>query len=337
MRAAVIVDKDGRRRLEVADDLPEPVPGEGEILVRVEAAGLNRADLAMPLRHRHGTGATGPAIAGPAIAGPAIAGNEFAGTVAALGPGADRFAPGDRVMGFGASAFAEMTAVNHRHVFPVPDGMGWRDAAALPVAVETMHDAVVTNGRLAPGESVLFLGAGSGVGIVGMQIAKAKGAARVFGASRSRDRLDRLAAFGMDDGIDVSDPGWPDRVRALTGGRGVALIVDMVSGAGVNAAMRAAAVRGRIVNVGRLGGMTGAFDFDLHALKRLDYIGVTFRTRSDEEIAAIVDRAWADLGPAIEAGAIAVPLHAAFPLEAVAEAYAEMRRDTHLGKIAILP
>ena len=327
MRAAVIVEDGGRRRLEVADDLPEPSPGEGELLVRVGAAGLNRADLVMPLRHRHGTDA----------AGPAIAGNEFAGTVAALGPGADRFAAGDRVMGFGASAFAELTTVDQRHVFPVPDGMAWETASAFPVAVETMHDAIVGNGRLAAGESVLFLGAGSGVGIVGIQIAGAKGASPVLGASRSRDRLERLAAFGMDEGIDVSDPLWPDRVQAATDGNGVDLIVDMVSGPTVNASMKAAAIRGRIVNVGRLGGMTGEFDFDLHALKRIDYVGVTFRTRSDDEIAAIVERAWADLGPSIEGGEIELPLHAAFPLERVADAYAEMRRDSHLGKIVIVP
>ena len=327
MRAATIVENSGRRQLEVMDDLPQPVPGEGELLVRVGAGGLNRADLVMPLRHRHGTDAPGPAIAG----------NEFAGTVEARGPGADRFSVGDRVMGFGASTFAELTTVNHRHAFPVPDGMDWETATAYPVAVETMHDAIVTNGRLAAGESVLFLGAGSGVGILGIQIAKAKGASVVLGASRSRDRLSRLAAFGMDDGIDVTDPGWPDRVNSLTGGKGVDLIVDMVSGPTVNAGMKAAAIRGRIVNVGRLGGKTGEFDFDLHALKRLDYIGVTFRTRSDDEIADIVDRAWADLGPQIESRAISLPVHAAFPLDAVADAYAEMRRDSHLGKIVIVP
>ena len=327
MRAAVIAERKGRRGLEVVGDLPEPEPGEGELLVRVGAAGLNRADLVMPLRHRHGADASGPAIAG----------NEFAGTVEACGPGADRFSAGDRVMGFGASAFAELTAVDHRHVFPVPGDMGWQTAAAYPVAVETMHDAIVTNGRLAAGESILFLGAGSGVGIVGIQIAKATGASLVLGASRSRDRRSRLAAFGMDEGIDVTDPGWPETVRALTGGKGVDLIVDMVSGSTVNASMKAAAIRGRIVNVGRLGGMTGEFDFNLHALKRLDYIGVTFRTRSDDEIAAIVDRAWADLGGSIETRALSLPVHAAFPLDAVADAYAEMRRDTHLGKIVIVP
>ena len=327
MRAAVIVENNGRRELEVVDDLPEPVPGEGELLVRVGAGGLNRADLVMPLRHRHGTDASGPAIAG----------NEFAGRVEARGPGADRFSVGDRVMGFGASTFAELTTVDHRHVFPVPDGMGWETATAYPVAVETMHDAIVTNGRLAAGESVLFLGAGSGVGILGIQIAKAAGASLALGASRSRDRLSRLAAFGMDEGIDVTDPDWPERVHELTGGKGADLIVDMVSGPTVNASMRAAAIRGRIVNVGRLGGKTGEFDFDLHALKRLDYIGVTFRTRSDDEIADIVDRAWADLGSLIETRTLSLPVHAAFPLDAVADAYAEMRRDAHLGKIVIVP
>jgi len=112
---------------------------------------------------------------------------------------------------------------------------------------------------------------------------------------------------------------------------------DLVVVMDVSASMKAAAVRGRIVNVGRLGGMTGEFDFNLHALKRIDYIGVTFRTRSDDEIADIVDRAWTDLGGSIESRAFSLPVHAAFPLDAVANAYAEMRGDAHLGKIVIVP
>ncbi len=326
MRAAVTIEHSGRRRLQV-ETLPDPAPGAGEILVQVRAAGLNRADLAMPLRHRHG----------PRGSGPAVAGNEFAGVVVGRGEGADRFLDGDRVMGFGANAFAELTVVDQRHVFPVPDDMEWETAATYPVAVETMHDAVVTNGRLTQGESILFLGAGSGVGIVGMQVAKAMGASPVLGASRSQERLAQLAAFGMDRGIDISDPGWPDRARSAAGGDGVDLIVDMVSGTTVNDSMNAAAIRGRIVNVGRLGGKTGAFDFDLHALKRLRYIGVTFRTRSDDEIGEIVARAWADLGPAIAKRTISLPVHAVFPLDEIAGAYSEMRRDAHLGKIVIVP
>ena len=326
MRAVIVAGQGRDRRLEFRDDLAAPAAGPGEVVVRVRAAGLNRADLAMNARHRGGA----------AAAGPPIAGNEFAGEVAELGQGVTALSVGEPVMGFGASAFAERVAVDARHVLRIPDGLDWEKAASYPTALETMHDAILTHGRLARGETVLIQGAGSGVGMLGLQIAKAMGARLVIAASRSDDRLATLAGHGADAGVNISAEDWPDRVRELTDGKGVDLIVDMVSGATINASMRAAAIRGRIVNVGRLGGMTGDFDFDLHALKRIDYIGVTFRTRTDDEIADIVAKVEADLGPLVAAREICVPVHASFPLERTAEAYAEMRKDGHLGKIVIV-
>ncbi len=325
MRAVIVAGAGKQRRLEVVSELAAPVAAPGQVLVRVRAAGLNRADLLMNARHRSETGASGPPVAG----------NEFAGEVAGLGEGVTTPSMGARVMGFGASAFAEFMVVDARHVLRVPEGMDWQTAASYPTALLTMHDAIVTNGRLVPGEAVLIQGAGSGVGILGLQIAKAKGAGLVIAASRSDERLAALAGHGADQGVNISAADWPEKIHALTDGKGVDLIVDMVSGATVGASMRAAAICGRIVNVGRLGGMTGDFDFDLHALRRIDYIGVTFRTRSDEEIADIVARAEADLGQLVAAGRIGVPIHARFPLERTADAYAAMRKDAHIGKIVI--
>ena len=326
MRGVIVAGEGRDRRLEVREDLAAPVAGSGEVVVRVRAAGLNRADLAMNARHRGDAGGDGPPIAG----------NEFAGEVAELGQGVTALSVGDRVMGFGASAFAEYTTVDARHALRIPAGMDWEKAASYPTALETMHDAIVTNGRLEKGETVLFQGAGSGVGMIGMQIVKAMGARLVIAASRSDDRLAKLAGHGADAGVNISAEDWPDRVREMTDGKGVDLIVDMVAGPTVNASMRAVAIRGRIVNVGRLGGMTGEFDFNLHALKRIDYIGVTFRTRSDEEIADIVARVEADLGRLVAAGEIGVPIHGSFPLERTADAFAEMHKDIHIGKIVIV-
>jgi NADPH2:quinone reductase len=212
--------------------------------------------------------------------------------------------------------------------------MSYVQAATLPVALQTMHDAVVTNGRLKAGESVLIQGASSGVGLMGLQIAKAMGAKLVIGSSTNAARRARLKEFGADLAIDTKDPAWPDHVLEATGGKGVDLIVDQVS-ASANQNMKAAAVKGRIVNVGRLGGAKGEFDFDRHALKRIQYIGVTFRTRSLEEVREITRRMRADLWSLVETGKLTLPIDRTFPLEEAAAALAHMRSSAHFGKIVL--
>ena len=130
-------------------------------------------------------------------------------------------------------------------------------------------------------------------------------------------------------------PGWPGQVKQATGGNGVDLIVDQVSASVANQNLEAAKVLGRIVNVGRLGGMRGEFNFDLHAAKRIDYIGVTFRTRSPEEVREIVRLMCADLWPAVESGQLSLPIEKTFPLEKIADALEMMRANGHFGKIVI--
>ena len=222
-------------------------------------------------------------------------------------------------------------------VAPVPDrNMSFAEAATLPVALQTMHDAVVTNGALRAGQSVLIQGASSGVGLMGMQIARLMGAATVFGGSTNAERRARLGEYGADLAIDTSDPAWPEAVLAATDGRGVDLIVDQVSAGVADQNMRATAILGRIVNVGRLGGASGTFDFDLHAMRRISYIGVTFRTRSVAEVREINRRMRADLGSAIEAGALRLPIDRTFPLAEVAAALEHMRANRHFGKIVLV-
>ena len=131
------------------------------------------------------------------------------------------------------------------------------------------------------------------------------------------------------------DPAWPDAVLKATGGKGVNLIVDMIAGSVINQNMKAAAILGRIVNVGRLGGAKAEFDLDLHALRRLDFIGVTFRTRSVEEVREIVRRMRTDLWDAVAAGKIGLPIDKVFPLDQAAAAQAHMRANAHFGKIAL--
>jgi len=213
--------------------------------------------------------------------------------------------------------------------------MSYEQAACFPVALQTMHNAVVSAGRLKRGETMLMQGASAGVGLMGMQIAKLMGASLVIGTSTNADRRARLHEFGCDLALDSADSSWPDQLKNATGGKGVDLIVDLVSAPVANQNLEAASILGRIVNVGRLGGMKGEFDFDKHALKRIDYIGVTFRTRTAEEVREINRRMRADLWPAIEAGKLSLPIHKSYKLADIGEALALMRANRHFGKIVI--
>jgi len=320
MKAAVVTQTGVEIR-----EVPAPVPGRNHVLVRVRACGLNRADLGVAAGHMHGS------VGGPGT----IVGMEFAGEVVEVGAEVSAVKPGDRVMCSGAGAFAELAVADWGRATPIPANMGFEQAATLPVALQTMHNALVTAGRLAAGESVLIQGARSGAGLMALQIAKHRGAALVIGSSTNAMRREKLKQFGADLAIDTTDPAWPDAVLAATEGKGVHLIIDQVSASVANANMKAARVLGRIVNVGRLGGAKGEFDYDLHALKRIAYIGVTFRTRSIEEVREINRRMRADLWGAIETGTLRLPMDRSFPLAEAAAALAHMRANAHFGKIVL--
>jgi NADPH2:quinone reductase len=232
-------------------DAPDPQPAAREVLVRVRASALNRADAIMAAGHMHGS------QGGPGT----VLGMEFAGTVEVAGAeaAAAGFAAGDRVMGSGRGAFAEFAVSDISRVTRIPDGLDFDHAATFPVALQTMHDAIVTHGALRKGQSVLIQGASSGVGIMGMQVAKFMGAALVVGTSTNAERRARLTEFGADLAIDTTNPEWPQAVQQATGGRGVDIIIDQVSGGVANQNMQAAAILGRIINVGRLGGQSAPF------------------------------------------------------------------------------
>jgi len=213
--------------------------------------------------------------------------------------------------------------------------MNFEDAATLPVALTTVHNAVVTNGALQAGQSVLIQGASSGVGLMAMQIARLKGASIVIGSSTDAARRGRLKQFGADLAVDSSDPGWVDQVLQATGGEGVDLIVDQVSGKVASQNLAAAKIKGRIVNVGRLGGTHADFNFDLHAARRISYIGVTFRTRSIEEIRDIFSEVRNDIWPAVESRQLQLPIDKVFAFDDIGKAFEHMEANKHLGKIVV--
>ena len=327
MQAIVIMSSADGGTLECRD-VPEPTPRPGELLVRVRATGLNRADLAQ----RRG------AYPRPATGGDSalnIAGLEAAGEVVGLGEGVTGFAIGDRVMAMCAGGYAEYTTIDQRLAVRVPERLSWEEAAAVPVAYMTEHDALITNARLQAGESVLVHAASSSVGVAAIQIAKLWGAQPVMGTSGVSEKLAALAAQGLDQGINYRTENFADAVLAATDGAGVDVVIDHVGGPHFHDNMRCMALRGRLVSVGRLGGKMGELDLDFLALRRLHLIGVTFRTRILAERIAVTQRCAADLLPALADGRLRPLINRVFPLREALAAQDYMASNGHIGKIVL--
>jgi NADPH2:quinone reductase len=320
MRAYVLTEEGPAFR-----DIAEPQPKPGQVLVRVGANALNRADLGMAAGHLHGNrGGVG-----------AVLGLEWAGEVVGLGEGVTDIALGERVMGTGGG-FAELVAVAASQINRLPDAnMSFEEATCYPVALSTMHNALVTAGGLRAGETVLIQGASSGVGLLGMQIARRWARRRSSAPRPTRSGAPRLGEFGADLAIDTGDPAWVQQVLDFTDGKGVDLIVDQVSGPLVTANMRATRILGRIVNVGRLGGLRSEFDADLHALRRITYTGVTFRTRTAAEVDEINRAMTADLWGHLTARRLRLPIDRVFPFEDASAALERMKANQHFGKIVL--
>lgn len=320
MRAACAVPGAGGGTVEIRD-VADPVPRAGEVLVRVRASGLNRGEIGQVKALTSGDAAP--------------LGVEFAGEVAAVGAGVTQWRAGDRVMGHGRGGQAQFTVAAARALMRVPQGLSWIEAASFPNVFMTAHDAVVTNAGLRAGESILVNAASSGIGLAAIQIAKVMGARPVIATSRSAAKVSRLGEWGVDVGIDTSTRSQVDEVMKATDKKGVDVIIDCVGGTVFEANLASLAVKGRLVNIGRLGSSTAPFDITQLWLKRLKLIGATFRTRSEEERLAVVEACARDLLPALAAGKLKWPIDRVFPLADLAKAHACMERDEHFGKIVI--
>ncbi len=327
MRAIVIVPDDRNGTLELRD-MPEPTPGPQDLLIRVRATALNRADLAQR-RGRY------PAVVTAADSGLAIGGLEAAGEVIDMGAEVDGFAVGDRVMAMCGGGYAELATIDHRLALRVPEGLSWEEAATIPVAYMTEHDALITNGQLQAGESVFVNAASSGVGVAAMQLAQLVGAQPVIGSSGVADKLQTLSDWGMDVGINYQTEDVAEAILAATQGEGVDVIIDHVGASHLDDHLRCMALKGRLVSVGRLGGGKHEIDLDFIAVRRLHLIGVTFRTRTLEERIAIAQRCGEAILPALADGRLRPCIDRVFPLHEVSEAQGYMASNAQIGKIVL--
>jgi len=304
-------------------EVAAPAPGAGEVLIRVAAAGLNRADL-LQMRGQY------PPPPGTS----SVPGLECAGVIETLGPGVDRFRVGERVMALLAGgAQAELVAAPTGQLMPVPGGLSMAEAAALPEAAVTSWTNLVVEGGLCAGETVLVTGATSGIGTFAVQLIREL-SGQAIAAARSAERLERLRDFGIEQLVPM-DATYPGRVRELTGGRGVDLVLDLVAGEWLSPSLECLAERGRLVLVGLTAGRTAAIDLGLVLRRQLRIVGSALRSRSREEKADLV-RAFSEFGlPRLADGRLRPVVDRVFPLAEAARAYACLEHERPFGKVVL--
>lgn len=313
--------KDNHATIELRD-VEALVPGAGQMLVRVRAASLNRGEFIL----NHGLHKPGA---------PKPIGIEAAGIVVACGAGVTAFKPGDRVMGRCPGAFAEYGLMDEREAMPVPARLTFEQASSIPLVFLVVHDMLVLQGRLQPGQWVLIPGVSSGVGVASLLMAKALGA-KVIGTSGSQEKLDRLLALGLDVGLRTRQPDFHDAVMKATGGNGVNLVVNTVGGSVFAECIRCMAFEGRLATVGYVDNTLKA-EIDIEALhaKRLTLFGVSNKLRSADQRAEFVPAFKAHILPLMEAGHMTPVVDRVFPFEQMEQAKAFMDANQHLGKIVL--
>ncbi|MCC6929202.1 MAG: NAD(P)H-quinone oxidoreductase [Gemmatimonadaceae bacterium] len=326
MLAAVITRPGPSDVLELRE-VPTPTPAAHDVLVRVHASALNRADLAQRVGR----------YAAPSGVPADIPGLEFAGEIAATGSDVSRWRSGDRVFGLvGGGAHAEYVVVHERTIARIPDALPWHEAAAIPEAFLTAYDAMVTQGAMRAGDFVLVHAVASGVGLAAVQVAKAWGA-RAFGTTRSADKLAIASSLGMEDGIALPDSPAPlvDAVRAWSGGNGADVVLDLVGGGYVAPSVDAAAFKGRVILVGAMGGADARFDGRQVLFKRLRLQGTTMRSRSLAERIAVADVFTSEIIPRVERGELRPVIDTVYSFALVADAHRRLESNDTTGKLIL--
>lgn len=305
---------------------PVPAPGEGEILVRVRAAGVNRPDA----NQREGRYPPPPGVTD-------VPGLEVAGEVVARGPGAERFDAGDRVCALVAGGgYAEYAAVPEPQALPVPPGLDPVVAGAIPETFFTVWTNLFDRGRLAAGERVLVHGGAGGIGTTAIQLAVAKGAT-VWTTARGEVKRAACERLGATRAIDPDVEPWADVVREETGGEGLDVILDVLGGEHLATHLGLLRTGGRVIQVSLLAGREAEIDLWAVMARRLTITGSTLRPRSVAEKGAIARGLEREVWPWIAEGRVAPPIDSTFPLEAAADAHRRLESREHVGKIVLVP
>ncbi|MEE8507251.1 MAG: NAD(P)H-quinone oxidoreductase [Kiloniellales bacterium] len=304
---------------------PVPEPGEGEVLIKVAAAGVNRPDV----MQRQGGYPPPPGASD-------IPGLEIAGAVAALGPGVTGLKAGDQVLALvTGGGYAEYCAAPAAQCLPVPKGLDLNEAAAIPETFFTVWTNVFDRGGLQAGESLLVHGGSSGIGTTAIQLAHAFGA-RVFTTAGSAEKCRACESLGAERAINYREEDFVEVVKEATGNAGVNVILDMVGGDYIQRNIKALAPDGRLCYIAFLGGSKAEVDFLPMMLKRITISGSTLRARSVEFKAEIAQNLKKNVWPLIEAGTVKPILHETFPLAEAAAAHRLMESSAHIGKIVLI-
>ena len=316
---AIAISRFGGPEVLTVVERPLPEPTRGEVRVAIRATAINRADLLQRMG----------AYPAPADAPPDVPGLEIAGEVDAVGPGVERLVIGDRVFGLlGGGGYAEAAISHERAMAKIPAGMSFEDAAAIPEAFVTAHDAMVTRAGLRSGEVMIVHAVGSGVGTAAVQLGRAFGAYTI-GTARTADKLARAKALGMDEGVVVEGASFASKVPPSD------VILELVGGTYLDEDLRCIKTLGRIVLIGLMAGTKSEVDLSAILRKRVSVIGTVLRARPLEEKIAAMRLFEAQVVPLFARGLLKPVIDLVMPLEHAAEAHARMASNAGFGKIVL--
>ncbi|WP_030619288.1 quinone oxidoreductase family protein [Streptomyces fulvoviolaceus] len=302
-----------------------PEPGPGQVVVRARAVALNNADASMLAAADPTSGGTGKEYQ---------AGYEFAGEVTAVGNGVQAPAVGSRVMGTTPGSFAQYVLADHRHILPVPDELGYKQACALPTGMLTEHGALTVAGFRA-GQSVLVTGATSSIALIGVQIARALGASQIIATTRSATKDGLLEQAGADTVVVTGEQDLTQAVLAATGGEGVDVVLDHVGGQTFAACLPATRTDGAVINIGRLDRAASTIDLDALSYRHLRVRGVSFGFTRPAELGAVIATAGQALLPAVADGRVRPLIDTTLSFDTAAEAAERLRSHEAHGKIIL--
>ncbi len=324
MMKAIIRTGDGGPEVLQLADVPSPEPTETQLLVDVKATALNRADLLQ----RRGAYPPPPGES-------EILGLEIAGTVSAIGSAVQGFGENDRVFGLvGGGGYAEQAVIDYRMAMVIPDDWRFEAAAAVPEVFFTANENIFTLGRLTAGETILIHAGGSGVGTAGIQIAKHAGA-RVFVTAGTPEKIDNCITLGATTGINYKRSDFVAEIEKLTDGEGVDVVLDFIGAPYLSRNLQILKVKGRLLQVGLMGGSTTDIDLGVIMRHRLQVIGSVMRPQSLDEKIAITQRFEERWLPALKNGTLRPVIDKVFPLAQVCEAHEYMEANRNFGKIIL--